>query len=132
MSEILSKLFIGIHTKYPLLSDLNAFYIFSTDFRKKYSNIKFHENPSSGSRAVPCRRKDGTQDEAYSRFSQFSLDFGGTGLTQSDVRLASAQRRTLICIRVCFFVTNKGKTFIGNSCSIESVIFYTPYIVLTS
>ena len=24
--------------------------IFFTDFRKKYSNIKFHENPSSGSR----------------------------------------------------------------------------------
>ena len=24
-------------------------------FRKKFSSIKFHENPSSGSRVVPCR-----------------------------------------------------------------------------
>jgi hypothetical protein len=25
----------------------------------KYSNIKFHENPSSGSQGVPCGREDG-------------------------------------------------------------------------
>jgi len=38
------------------------------------SNIKFHENPSSGSRVVPCGRLDGQtnrHDEADSRFSQF-------------------------------------------------------------
>ena len=29
---------------------------------EKYSNIKFHENPSSGSRVVPCGRKDGRKD----------------------------------------------------------------------
>jgi len=32
-------------------------------FEKKYSNTKFHENLSSGSRVVPCGRTD-TQDEA--------------------------------------------------------------------
>jgi hypothetical protein len=37
---------------------------------EKYSNIKFNENPSSGSRVVPCGRTD-RQDEANSRFSQF-------------------------------------------------------------
>jgi len=26
---------------------------------EKHSNIRFHENPSSGSRVVPCRRTDG-------------------------------------------------------------------------
>jgi len=36
---------------------------------EKYSNIKFHENPSSGSRVVPCGQTD--YDEANSRFSQF-------------------------------------------------------------
>jgi hypothetical protein len=39
---------------------------------EKFSNIKFHENPFSGSRIVPWRRKDGQTngyDEAYSRFS---------------------------------------------------------------
>jgi len=29
---------------------------------EKYSDIKFHKNPSSGSRVVPCRRKDGWRD----------------------------------------------------------------------
>jgi len=50
---------------------------FSTIF-EKYSNIKFHKNPSSGSRVVPCGlkegRKDGQTDKqnaANSRFPQF-------------------------------------------------------------
>jgi len=29
---------------------------------EKYSNIKFHENPSSGSRVVPCGQTDGRTD----------------------------------------------------------------------
>jgi len=37
---------------------------------KKYSNTKFHENPSNGSRVVPCGRTD-RHDEANNRFSQF-------------------------------------------------------------
>jgi len=37
---------------------------------EKSSNIKFHENPSSGSRVVPCRRTD-RHDEANIRSSQF-------------------------------------------------------------
>jgi hypothetical protein len=32
---------------------------FSDRFCEKYWNIKFHENPSSGSRIVPCVRADG-------------------------------------------------------------------------
>jgi len=44
----------GLHVKYPLfLSDFNYTWIFSADFRK-ISYSKFHENPSSGSRIVPC------------------------------------------------------------------------------
>jgi hypothetical protein len=37
---------------------------------EKYSNIKFNENPSIGSRVVPCGRTD-RPDEATIRFSQF-------------------------------------------------------------
>jgi len=37
---------------------------FSRQIFEKYSNIKFHENPSSGS------RRTGRHDEANSRFSQ--------------------------------------------------------------
>jgi len=39
---------------------------FSQQIFEKYINIKFHENPPSGSRAVPCgqknRRTDGRTD----------------------------------------------------------------------
>ena len=31
---------------------------FSRQIFEKYSDIKFHENPSSGSPAVPCRQAD--------------------------------------------------------------------------
>jgi hypothetical protein len=41
---------------------------------EEYSNIKFHENPSGGSRVVPCGRADGqtdVHDEGNSRFAEF-------------------------------------------------------------
>jgi len=39
-------------------------------FGEKSSNIKFHENSSSGSQVVPCGRTE-KHDEANSRFSKF-------------------------------------------------------------
>jgi hypothetical protein len=38
---------------------------------EKYSNIKFHENPSIGSGDVPCGRADG-HNEANRRFHNFA------------------------------------------------------------
>jgi len=35
---------------------------FSRHIFEKYSNIKFHENPSCGSRVVPCGHTDGQTD----------------------------------------------------------------------
>ena len=35
---------------------------FSRHIFEKYSNIKFHENPSSGSRDFPCGETDGQTD----------------------------------------------------------------------
>jgi hypothetical protein len=35
---------------------------FSRQFLKKYSNIKFNENPFCGSRVVPCGQQDGRTD----------------------------------------------------------------------
>ena len=35
---------------------------FSEHILEKYSNIKFHENPSSGSLVVPCGQRDGQTD----------------------------------------------------------------------
>jgi hypothetical protein len=65
------KIYICLLMKYPLfLSSFSKTLIFSTDF-ERYWNIKFHGNPSSGSRVVPRRRTAGGYDEAISRFWQF-------------------------------------------------------------
>ena len=58
----------------------NKTWIFSTDL-KKNSNNKFHENPTCGSREVPCGQMEGgnkqtdrqteRQDESNNRFLQF-------------------------------------------------------------
>ena len=50
----------------PLEWNLN----FLGRFFEKYSNIEFNENPSSGSRVVPCGQTD-RRDEVNNRFSQF-------------------------------------------------------------
>jgi len=43
---------------------------FSWQIFEKYSSIKFHENPSSGSRVVPCGRTDMTKlIVAFSNFA---------------------------------------------------------------
>jgi hypothetical protein len=47
---------------------------FSGQIFEKYPNIKFHENPSSGSWIVQCERMDrrtDRHDEANSRFRNF-------------------------------------------------------------
>jgi len=43
---------------------------FSTQILEKFSNIKFQGNPSSGSRVVPCGRKDGCEKRRFSKFSE--------------------------------------------------------------
>ena len=75
-SEILSNSYIGLPVKYPLFfSDCNETWIFWTDFRNmlksnfmkilsqdrfsEYAQIKFHENPFTENRVVPCGRTDG-------------------------------------------------------------------------
>ena len=69
----------GLHVKYPLFwLDFNEHLIFSDIFKKTLKHIKSHENPSSGSRVIPCGQTDGRtdgrtdgHDEANSLFSRF-------------------------------------------------------------
>jgi len=47
---------------------------FSRQIFENYSNFKFHENSSSGSRVISCGQEDGQKerrDEANISFSQF-------------------------------------------------------------
>jgi hypothetical protein len=56
-------MYIVLHAKcLLLLSHSNETWILTTDCRTKTQNIKFHENPSSGSRVVLCGRTDGRTD----------------------------------------------------------------------
>jgi hypothetical protein len=49
-----------LNTRYSCQILLNLdFYL---QIFEKYRNVKLHENPSRGSRAVPCGRKDGQTD----------------------------------------------------------------------
>jgi hypothetical protein len=52
-----------LHVNYPLfLSSISESWTFSQRIFEKHSNIKFHENPSSGSRVKPCGRSDWQTD----------------------------------------------------------------------
>ena len=62
------KMYIGLHVKDRLfLSDFKKNLNFLDRFSKKYSDIKFHENPVSESRAVPCGRTDRQTDTTKPR-----------------------------------------------------------------
>jgi hypothetical protein len=51
-------MYTGLHAKYQVfLLDFNDTSN-TSKVLEKLSNIKFHENPSSGSRAVPCEQTD--------------------------------------------------------------------------
>jgi len=106
----LNKNGIGLHVNYPLfLSDFNKTWIFSTIF-EKYSDTKFHEYPSSGSRVVSCGRTDRQTDMtkvivAFRNFSNapenertiaWSSDFDYAGHQRS-----ISCRSNIILIRRC-------------------------------
>ena len=66
----------GVHAKYPLFWHDLMKPQFSCQILKICWNIKFHENPSSGSRVFPCRQMDRQRHtdrhkEEDNHFSQF-------------------------------------------------------------
>jgi hypothetical protein len=55
------KMYIGLPVKYRYSCHFLMKLEISQQTFEKYSNIKFHENPSSGSPVVPCGRTDTTR-----------------------------------------------------------------------
>jgi len=52
--------YIGIHVQYRCYScQITMILEFFRQFSEKYSKIKFHKNPSSGSWVVACGQADG-------------------------------------------------------------------------
>jgi hypothetical protein len=71
--EMWSEMYLGLHVITFYAFSIVMKLEFSRQIFEEYLNIKFYAYPSSGSRVVPCGRKDGHTDihEANSRFSQF-------------------------------------------------------------
>jgi len=64
-------MYIGLHMKYLLfLSDVTGTCFLSIHF-EEFSNTKFREDPSSGSRIVHEDERTDRHDKAKSHFSQF-------------------------------------------------------------
>ena len=61
-------MYICLHVIFAVF--LSEFNENSRQFFEEYSDVKFDENPSGGSRVVPCGETD-KHDEANSHFSKF-------------------------------------------------------------
>jgi hypothetical protein len=51
-------MYVDLHVKYPLFLSVLMKLEFSRKVFRKIPDIKFNENPSSGSRVVACGRTD--------------------------------------------------------------------------
>ena len=67
-------MYIGLHIKQVILFRFSINLNLFPDIFEKYSNIKFHENSSNGSRVVPCGRTGGRTDitKLITAFRNFS------------------------------------------------------------
>jgi len=98
LSEIRSKMYIGLHIKYPLfLSYFNEKFL--DIFSKNTQNIKFHTNPSSRSRIVSCGRTAAQTDMAKLTVAftilQTRVKIGLSKLMHSSYRLECKHARII-------------------------------------
>ena len=88
LSDIKSKMCIGLHVRYPfILVRVSGKLNLLDSFSEKNSNIKYHENPSSGSRVVPYGKTYGRTDM--------------TNVTVAFSSFANAPKNGCLVIRPC-------------------------------
>ena len=91
---------------------------YSQQIFEKYSDIKFRENPSSGSRVAPCRQAKGQTDRHDEANSHFS-----TRLKTCEME---AEGLSFICISYLFYIcVLKEMRFVSSS----FFPFYSLYII---
>ena len=66
---------------------------------EKYSNIKFHENPSSGGRVVPCGQADG--HTVMTKLTAPFRNFANAPKTQHGYKKPPCQRIPTVSIGIC-------------------------------
>jgi hypothetical protein len=74
---------------------------FLNRFSKKYSNIKFHKNPSSGSCVVPFGRTERQTDRQTDRHDEASRRFPQILPTRLETVTKPAERSTLPTLKYC-------------------------------
>jgi hypothetical protein len=99
------KMYIGLYAKYQLFfSDIDKFE-FSGQIFENYSNIKFHENPSSGNRVAPCWRMDSYEEGNCILLGYYAASVGNSlptfrgNLSVSNSRVKNPRRKIEITHR---------------------------------
>jgi hypothetical protein len=101
---MIKKMYISLHAKCRYSCQILTKLEFSQQIFEKYSNIKCHENLSSGSRVVPRGHKD-RRDKATSYFSQFSETRLKIAQNSPLFTLSSITRCTHIYHLIYFFIS---------------------------
>ena len=90
----------------------NAYFLYRFS-KKKNSNIKYQENPSSRSRFVPCERTDGQTDMTTLQSLFAILQWRLKKLREPDARqFVPISRRTEHVLRSLYYLTTGNESFL--------------------
>jgi hypothetical protein len=119
---------IGLYAKNPLFSsDFNDLE-FSRQVFEKYSNTKFHKNPSRRTPVVPCGRTDRQTDRPTDRYDQANSRFRNVenapkNDTKTILRSVVASIPLQNCMKICI-VKCYGRTCIHKRIQMRGTYYF--------